>query len=51
LRELIFKTRQRVGFEAMLGAGCEDLAWVGADKAVAADGASGCGRLEQEGVV
>ena len=47
----MFKTRQRVGFEAMLGARCEDLAWVGADKAVAADGASGRGRFEKEGVI
>jgi hypothetical protein len=35
----------------MVGAGLEDLARVGADEAVAADGASGRGGLEQEGVV
>lgn len=51
LGQLIFQTRQRVGFEAMLGTRCEDLARVGADEAVAADGASCGGGLEQEGVV
>ena len=43
LREFLLEVGQRIGFEAMLGAGDECLAGIGADEAVAADGLAGGG--------
>lgn len=49
LRQLGFKVGQRVGFQAMLGARDEGLAWVCADEAIASDAFVGRCRLEEEG--
>lgn len=51
LGQLMLQAGQRVGFEAMFGAGCKCLARIGADEAVSSNGASGGSGLQEERVV